>query len=188
MQAVQDTLPLSLQEEAAELMQEWASRYAGSALYAELAAVADERREWAFQYRLLPQEGLLSAMWLSGQVDRVLFYPDGTLGIIDYKTDHLSGGSAQKKAARYRLQLLGYVLAARAVFGLSVRDARLYFVRSGETASIDVGAGSLAWAQKELQAVAEFIRSHHEEGEYPCKVSHCPYCPFAAICPQETTE
>ncbi|MBP2665636.1 MAG: UvrD/REP helicase [Firmicutes bacterium] len=187
-QAVQDTLPPSMQKEAVGLMQEWASRYAGSALYGELAAVKDERREWAFQYRLLQPEGLLPAVWLSGQVDRVLFYPDGTLGIIDYKTDHLSGGSAQKKAARYRLQLLGYVLAARAVFGLSVRDARLYFVRSGETASIDVGAGSLAWAQKELQAVAGFIRSHREEADYPCKVSHCPYCPFAAICPQETTE
>lgn len=187
-QALQDTLSLPLQEEAAELMQEWASRYAGSALYSELAAVTDERREWAFQYRLLPPEGLLPAMWLSGQVDRVLFYPDGTLGIIDYKTDHLAGGSAQKKAARYRLQLLGYVLAARAVFGHLVRDARLYFVRSGETEPIDVGTASLEWAAKELQAVAGFIRSHHEEAEYPCKVAHCSYCPFVVICPQETIE
>jgi ATP-dependent helicase/nuclease subunit A len=185
-QALEETMPVSLQEDAAGLMQEWASLYADSALYSELSNVTDERREWAFQYRLLPPEGMLPVVWLSGQVDRVLFYPDGTIGIIDYKTDHLNSGDGQKKAARYRLQLLGYVLAARAVFGLSVRDARLYFVRSGETASIDVGSASLGWAEKELQAVAGFIRSHHEEAEYPCKVAHCPYCPFAMICPQET--
>ena len=185
-QALEETLQQPHQEEAAELMREWASRYADGTLYSELRSVTDERREWGFQYLLLPPAGLLSEVWLSGQVDRVLFYPDGTLGIIDYKTDHLNTGDAQKKAARYRLQLLGYVLAAQAVFGRLVRDARLYFVRSGETVAIDVGPASLARAQSELQAVAGFIRSHQEEAEYPCKVAHCPYCPFAVICPQET--
>ena len=166
-------------------MQEWAERYADSVLYAELCTVPEDRREWAFQYRLLLQQGLRPTVWLSGQIDRVLFYPDGTLGILDYKTDHMDEDSAQKKIARYRLQLSGYALAARAMFGRNVRDARLYFVRTGETAAVDVGSAALAAAEQELQAVAEFIRCHSEETDYACNRSHCPYCPFQAICLKE---
>ena len=183
--ALQETLPPLLWESAGELMQEWAERYADSVLYAELCTVPEDRREWAFQYRLLLQQGLRPTVWLSGQIDRVLFYPDGTLGILDYKTDHMDEDSAQKKIARYRLQLSGYALAARAMFGRNVRDARLYFVRTGETAAVDVGSAALAAAEQELQAVAEFIRCHSEETDYACNRSHCPYCPFQAICLKE---
>lgn len=96
-QALRETLPTLLREQAAEWMREWAVRYADSALYEELRSVPEERREWPFQHRLLPQRGILTAVWISGQVDRILFYPDGTLGIVDYKTDHLEPDLAQKK-------------------------------------------------------------------------------------------
>ncbi len=185
-QALQETLLPQQQKAAEPTLRDWAARYAQSPLCAEAGMITADRREWAFQYRLLPTQGLLPTVWLSGQVDRVLFYPDGTLGIVDYKTDHMDADSAQKKTARYRLQLLGYALAAKAVFGGVVRDARLYFVRTGETASVDVGPESLSAAARELQLVAEFIRSHAEEAEYGCNLSYCPYCPFQKICLRDT--
>lgn len=184
-QALQQTLPPLLWEPAAEVMREWAVHYADSDLYEELRSLTEERREWPFQYRLLPQQGLLAAVWLSGQVDRVLFYPDGKLGIVDYKTDHLATGSAQKKTARYQLQLASYALAARTVFGRVVRDMRLYFARTGENLPVDAGEEALADAERELQAIAEFLRSHTEESDYVCAPEHCPTCPFQVVCVRE---
>ena len=183
-QALRETLSPELQETAAELMTEWASRYAASELFAESASIRTDRREWSFHYRLMEAAGVLPAVWLSGQADRVLFYSDGTLGVIDYKTDQVSATSMQQKTAHYRLQLAGYALAARAVFGLPVRDVRLYFVRTAQTMPIDAGAEALATAERELQEIAGFIRSHPDESDYVCRTSHCPVCPFQPVCMQ----
>ena len=183
-QALRETLSPELQETAAELMTEWASRYAASELFAESASIRTDRREWSFHYRLMEAAGVLPAVWLSGQADRVLFYSDGTLGVIDYKTDQVSATSMQQKTAHYRLQLAGYALAARAVFGLPVRDVRLYFVRTAQTMPIDAGADALATAERELQEIAGFIRSHPDESDYVCRTSHCPVCPFQPVCMQ----
>lgn len=183
-QALRETLSPELQETAAELMTEWASRYAASELFAESASIRTDRREWSFHYRLMEAAGVLPAVWLSGQADRVLFYSDGTLGVIDYKTDQVSATSMQQKTAHYRLQLAGYALAARAVFGLPVRDVRLYFVRTAQTMPIDAGAEALATAERELQEIAGFIRSHPDESDYVCRTSHCPVCPFQPVCVQ----
>ena len=183
-QALRETLSPELQETAAELMTEWASRYAASELFAESASIRTDRREWSFHYRLMEAAGVLPAVWLSGQADRVLFYSDGTLGVIDYKTDQVSATSMQQKTAHYRLQLAGYALAARAVFGLPVRDVRLYFVRTAQTMPIDAGAEALATAERELQEIAGFIRSHPDEFDYVCRTSHCPVCPFQPVCVQ----
>ena len=184
-QALQETLAPELRETAAELMTEWASRYAASDLYAESASVRMDRREWSFHYRLLGEVGTLPAVWLSGQADRVVFYPEGTLGVIDYKTDQVTAENMQQKTAHYRLQLAGYALAARAVFGLSVRDVRLYFVRTARTMPIDAGDEALASAERELQEIAGFIRSHPDESDYVCRTSHCPACPFQPVCLQK---
>ena len=184
-QALRETLTPELRESAAELMTEWASRYAASDLYAESASVRTDRREWSFYYRLLGEAGTSPAVWLSGQADRVVFYPDGTLGVIDYKTDQVTAENMQQKTAHYRLQLAGYALAARAVFGLPVRDVRLYFVRTARTMPIDAGDEALASAERELQEIAGFIRSHPDESDYVCRTSHCPACPFQPVCLQK---
>lgn len=183
-QALRETLPSELRETAAELMMEWASRYVASDLYAETLSVRTDRREWPFHYRLLETVGALPAVWLSGQADRVVFYPDETLGVIDYKTDQMTAENTQQKAAHYRLQLAGYALAARAVFGLPVRDMRLYFVRTARTMPIDAGEEALSIAERELQEIAGFIRSHSDESDYGCRTSHCPVCPFQPVCVQ----
>ena len=184
-QALRETLSPELRETAAELMTDWASRYASSDLYAEILSIRADRREWPFHYRLLGPAGALPAVWLSGQADRVVFYPDGTLGVIDYKTDHVTAENMQQKTAHYRLQLAGYALAARAVFGLPVRDVRLYFVRTARTMPIDAGEEALARAERELQEIAGFIRSHSDEPDYVCRTSHCPVCPFQPVCVQD---
>lgn len=183
--AVNETLPPEQRPAAEAVMPAWAAAYADSGLYTELRGLAEDRREWGFQYRLLPPQDPLPAVWLSGQADRVLFYPDGSLGILDYKTDRLTEDSAPQKAARYRLQLAGYALAARAVFGRPVRDIRLYLVRTGAAVPLAADPAALAAAEEELRTLAAFLRSHREEADYPCRPFHCAACPYAAVCLRE---
>ena len=183
--ALAEILPQPIWTEAGSRLRRWATDYAGSALYGEICRLEEERREWPFQYRLLDASGDLPVVWLSGQVDRLLFYPDGTIGIVDYKTDWLERSQLQEKAAHYRLQIAGYALAAEAIWGRPVRDARLYFARLAETLPLDVTPAALELARRDLQAMAEFIRGHGQESDYRCNLEHCPFCPFAQTCLQE---
>ena len=184
-QAMAETLPPPLWNEAGSRLRRWATDYAGSALHGEICRLAEDRREWPFQYRLLDAAHELPAVWLSGQIDRLLFYPDGTLGIVDYKTDWLERPQLQEKAARYRLQIASYALAAEAIWGRPIRDARLYFARLAETLPLDVAPAALELARRELQSMAEFIRGHGQEADYRCNLSHCEVCPFGKICLRE---
>jgi len=184
-QALTEILPPTLVGEARAPLLHWVNNYASSKLYAEVCAVNEDRREWPFQYRLLDAAAGQPVVWLSGQIDRLLFYSDGTLGILDYKTDWLERDQLQQKAAHYRLQIAGYALAAETIWGRQVRDARLYFARQGEIVPIAVDRQSLDQARTELQTMAEFIRSHQQEADYVCRTEQCGLCPFQAICLQE---
>ena len=184
-QALAETLPQQMWEQASRQVRRWATDYAGSALYGEICLLERDRREWPFHYRLLAATGDLPTVWLSGQVDRLLFYPDGALGIVDYKTDWVERPKLKEKAAHYRLQLASYALAAEAVWRRPVRDARVYFARLAEAVNIDVTPSALELARGELQAMAEFIRGHGEETDYRCNLENCPACPFSPTCLQE---
>jgi ATP-dependent exoDNAse (exonuclease V) beta subunit len=184
-QALQEKFAPALWDKAIETLGPWARKYAASSLCREIGTVAAERRELSFQYQVLSAEQQFPAVRLSGQVDRVLFYSDGTLGIVDYKTDWFEPGSLQKKAARYQLQITGYALAMGAIFGRSPRDARLYFARTGETMAVDVTSRSLNQAKCQLQDMARFVRSHDQESDYSCRIVQCPECRYQGVCLHE---
>lgn len=180
--AITEVLPQNAQDAARPLLLKWASRYLDSAYFRETRDLRGEEVEWPFQYLLLPAEDCWPAVLLSGQIDRVLFYEDGSLGIVDFKTDWIEPGKMQEKAAQYRLQISGYAMAAKTAFAKPIRDGRLYFVRIGETAAMEVGEESLQKAAEELTGMAEFIRRHSLETDYPCNREHCPDCPHERIC------
>lgn len=182
--AVREKISPELRDEAATRLRFWLRQYLDSPTFAEIGGAVEERREWSFQYRLLPATATLPAVWLSGQVDRVLLRSDGSLGIVDYKTDWVTPGGLQQKTARYRLQLAGYALGAGAALGREVGYAGLYFARTGEHAAVDVSMEALLSAREEMQQLADFIRSHDREAEYACNTSHCDDCRWRGICPQ----
>ena len=182
--AIQDTIAPPLRKEAETLLCPLIEKYMGSSLHEKTCSAVEDRREWAFQYKLLAEKNGLPDVWMSGQVDRVLFYITGDIGIVDYKTDRVTPGELEKKTARYRLQLAGYALAAGAVFGRSIGDAQLYFARTGETADIDVSDRGLLDSRQELQGIAEFIRKNRNETDYPCRLASCIYCRYKQICLQ----
>lgn len=153
------------------------------ASYLPKASIRTDRREWSFHYRLMEAAGVLPAVWLSGQADRVLFYSDGTLGVIDYKTDQVSATSMQQ-TAHYRLQLAG--VCAGGAGGVWTAGTGCAFI-SRAYGSDDADrrrGGSLGDSGMGTAGNRRFIRSHPDEFDYVCRTSHCPVCPFQPVCVQ----
>ncbi|MBP2640275.1 MAG: hypothetical protein H6Q66_1226 [Firmicutes bacterium] len=134
------------------------------------------RREWRFNY-------YLNQFSFTGSVDCLLAYPDGTLGIVDYKTDLVDSAGFAAKVEEYRWQLGLYALAAEAVHKRPVKDARLYFVRLDKTAEVPVGNEQLLNIQQELTNACTYIADHHDEADYLCNSQWCCFCEFTAFCP-----
>ena len=67
---------------------------------------------------------------LNGAIDLLLFEPDG-LTVIDFKTDRVQPGGEGEKAREHALQLALYRRAAEELFGLPVKEAWVWFLRTG---------------------------------------------------------
>ncbi|MDA1279620.1 MAG: UvrD-helicase domain-containing protein [Chloroflexi bacterium] len=73
-----------------------------------------------------------SAVEVEGSIDLIIRNEDGTVTIVDYKTDRVSGEDLLARAKGYEPQLAGYALALEKQ-GMQVRDAVLVFADGGPT-------------------------------------------------------
>jgi ATP-dependent exoDNAse (exonuclease V) beta subunit len=67
---------------------------------------------------------------VEGSIDLVVSNDDGTVTIVDYKTDRVVGQDLIKRATGYEPQLAGYALVLEKL-GMPVRDAVLVFANGG---------------------------------------------------------
>jgi ATP-dependent helicase/nuclease subunit A len=67
---------------------------------------------------------------LNGAIDLLLFEADG-LTVIDFKTDRVQPGGEGEQAKEHALQLALYKRAAEELFGLPVKEAWVWFLRTG---------------------------------------------------------
>ena len=72
---------------------------------------------------------------MNGIIDLLIFGPDG-LTVIDFKTDNIKPGQETKAAARHKLQLDIYGMAAAKIFRLPVKDKIVFFLRIGAGVSV----------------------------------------------------
>ncbi len=116
-----------------------------AALGAPTVRAAARGRHWRELYVAAPVEGTL----LEGFVDLVVEADDGSLVVVDHKTDAVRGESdIASAAARYRLQLGAYALALTATTGRPVSRAVLVFAAAGGR---EVDVGSLATAMADVR-------------------------------------
>ena len=67
---------------------------------------------------------------VEGAIDLVIRNSDGTVTIVDYKTDRVTGADLQERAHGYEPQLAGYAIVLEKL-GMRVRDAVLVFADGG---------------------------------------------------------
>lgn len=82
---------------------------------------------------------------VQGVIDCIIEYADGTLELIDYKTDRLLREELRDKALakaklneKHALQLSYYALAVKKMFGKSPENTRVYSLPLGDTVDIDI--------------------------------------------------
>ena len=151
--------------------------YMDSQLYKEISTL-EKRKEEGFCLPLF--ENGKQEFWFTGSIDCLLTYPDGDLGIIDYKTGRPPIANAEKTA--YSSQLAIYVLAAKRLFGKSVRKATLHFLRDNTSWDLPCDIST------ELEKIKEkcvVISRKKEEQDFAVLPEACEFCNFAYLCPRK---
>ncbi len=101
-----------------------------SSLFSQLRACKLLGAEMPFSY--VAENGLIE----NGVMDAVLENSDGTIWIVDYKTDKIPAGGTQQLVEKYRPQLTVYQCAAQKLFPNKKIICSAVFLRSCESAEI----------------------------------------------------
>jgi len=128
---------LLTEEQAAAVRVTELRRFLCSELAEELRRSPEIKREYPFTVLMDAREIDPSAaegeeILLQGIVDCCFLQPDGTLAVVDFKTDHVFGKDLRQRAERYRPQLTAYSAALERVLERKVTRRVLYFLLAGE--------------------------------------------------------
>jgi ATP-dependent helicase/nuclease subunit A len=103
-----------------------------SALHTDTIRRAATLRHW----REVPVGATVEGTMLEGFIDLLFEDPDGSIIIVDYKTDSVSGVAIDGRAERYRLQGAVYALLLREATGRRVSRVEFVFAAAGKTRHI----------------------------------------------------
>ncbi|MBM3666773.1 MAG: hypothetical protein FJW90_04715 [Actinobacteria bacterium] len=123
-----------------------------------------------------------------GSIDLLAERPDGSLVVVDYKTDRLGGATPADQMERYEVQRKLYAVAAslRSGQGAFVTTSYCFLERPDEPQSDEYGPMEIAALRSELEAlVAELEDAEFEVTPRPHRAL-CHDCPAAArLCSYE---
>jgi ATP-dependent exoDNAse (exonuclease V) beta subunit len=161
-------------------VRELVAAFAGSPLCARLAAAPRVRREAAFAFAL-DQDG--AGPLVSGFVDVVATESDGTVLVVDYKTDRLEEDPEALVEREYATQRLVYALAALRDGAERVEVSHCLLERPDEPVTITYAAADAPDLAGRLSGLATGIVEH----DYPVTATPhrelCGECPGrAALC------
>jgi ATP-dependent exoDNAse (exonuclease V) beta subunit len=90
-------------------------------------AIATSENSWSEAWVAAEVE---QGIEIEGSVDLMVQHEDGSITIIDYKTDRVQGELLEERARGYENQLAGYALVIEKM-GMKVRNAVLVFANGG---------------------------------------------------------
>ena len=116
-------------------------RFLHSPLAQRLRDAGEVYREYPFTLllpasRLEPGIAEEDMVLLQGVVDCFFAETDGSLGVVDFKTDRVSGDDLRRRAEEYRTQLETYSMALERVLERPVSSKTLFFLHSGEAVEL----------------------------------------------------
>jgi RecB family exonuclease len=106
--------------------------------------------------KLLPEAPFvleLGPSLVRGSIDLLAERPDGTLLVIDYKTDRLGGTAPAQHMERYEVQRKLYAVAASLRAGGPVTTMYSFLERPGDPQTDDYGPVEIAALRVELEAL-----------------------------------
>lgn len=183
----------SLDETLAALFERWdTTGYAEAPRAEQLAAYSHARDVIArFHGRVVSEGFRLPAAveaWFElpfeddvvvvGAIDRIDVHPDGSLHVIDYKTNRRAKSRQQVASS---LQLSIYALATRMLLGRDPATVALDFVVPGVRVEVDRDRLDLDAVAAKVAEVARLVRAREDR---PTPNRLCDWCDFKPICPQ----
>lgn len=123
---------------------------------------------------------------IKGTIDRILFYPDGRITVVDFKTNRqVPQGFLLHE---YKCQISVYAMAVQEIFGKTPSGAYIYFVRPNQIISTSLTPEALSAVKREILEIIDFIGSHDQPGAYlralemQKQADACGTCPFIPWC------
>jgi ATP-dependent exoDNAse (exonuclease V) beta subunit len=161
------------------LLRELVAAFALSPLAARLAAGADVGREQPFAFALDGGgEGGEGDPLINGYLDVIAREPDGTLLVVDYKTDAVGDADLERLTQQdYGAQRLAYALAGLAAGAQSVEVAHCYLERPEELVSARYGVGDEQRLREQLRSLASGIFAGRFEVAAEPHRQLCAGCP-----------
>lgn len=114
--------------------------------------------------------------YLHGFIDCIQRLPDGRIELVDYKTDRKLRSEDEVRAG---LQLPIYLLACRAVLGLTPDQASMVFVRHGERVTVRYTTEELDAFEAQLAALVSRVL---DADGTAVRTEHCPRCSYRLVC------
>ena len=172
-QAVPSYLVSSTEKIALEMLE----RYCAGPLYLDNKDLPQDA-EKEFSLPLFSING--QDIYFQGSIDCLLHYPDGSLGIVDYKTGRAPKSGEEKKG--YTRQLIIYALAAEKLFKQPVKTAHLHFLQNNSSWGLN---GEREEQREALKALCAEIKSKKEEQDFSVLPENCKYCAFNYFCKKQ---
>ena len=118
-----------------------------SPLGRRMRAAKELRREFRFQLLCAAADYFPTAapddrLLLQGVVDCCFVEADGSITVVDYKTDRVAPDEVPARAAHYRGQLLAYAGALERIFGRPVKTCVLWFLHTGTEYALPLSQGA----------------------------------------------
>lgn len=177
-EAVSNFVPKEMHKVATVQAQDLLEKFLQSSIYAEHKDLPSDQ-EVGFLLPLFADA--TETFWFAGIFDCILFYTDGSVGIIDYKTDRNDDAYTLDD---HKIQLAIYVLAAEKLFQTKVSTAQLIFLKTSKKYSLDLSTELAALTEKILDLVKE-IRDKRSEQDFVVTTKHCKYCLHNYMCPKK---
>jgi ATP-dependent helicase/nuclease subunit A len=162
--ATRDLLP-----RAQQLVRRW--------LQSRLAAQVRQARLFRTE---LPFACAADGGMVEGRIDLLWENADGSLGLLDYKTDHVDEAGAERHGRYLRRQLEVYCLAVTQALGRAPARASLYFLAPDAEVALPTPA-----RKEEVRHGLLNLLQQMRTGPYPRQPGEgCP-CPYEALCREQ---
>lgn len=146
----------------------------------------DSLREQSFYLRIGSTAGTTGrSTLLHGFIDLILTEPDGSVTVVDFKTNEIqSEEQLAELAVKYTVQLQLYALGAAAVLQKPVKRAVLFFLDTDQAVDVDVSPQALAQLADELQQTCTRLEQGITIEAYPMteQQAACRKCGYCVLC------
>ncbi|GAX88992.1 UvrD-helicase domain-containing protein [Effusibacillus lacus] len=125
------------------------------------------------------------SMLVHGFIDAILPEEDGSLTVVDFKTNEIrSGEQMAELVVYYRVQLQLYALAAQSVFQRPVGRAVLFFLDADKSVDVDVSSESLDSLRIDLRQTCNKLLERCTIESYPMTedLTVCGKCGYRTLC------